>query len=135
QLSVDFEGNRNIIAAAKTAGIPRVVLVSTVGAGDSVEAQPWYIKPFLKDFVAEKTKAEKYLQASGLEYTIVRPGWLLDRPPSGKAALTNDHTQFSWISRTELGKLIADTLRNDANVNKVLTAFDSSIDRVWQVLF
>jgi uncharacterized protein YbjT (DUF2867 family) len=133
--SVDYEGNRKVVDAAKEAGIPRVVLVTAIGAGDSKGAEPWYFGPFLQTFMSEKTKAEDYLRASGLEYTIIRPGWLLDRPPSEKAILSSDHAKFSWIARAELAKLVADCLKGDANVNKVLTAYDVSRDRFWEVLF
>ena len=134
-LRPDFEGNRNIVDAAKAAGIPRMVLVTAIGAGDSEDAAPWYFKLFLKDFMAEKTKAENYLRRSGLEYTIIRPGWLLDRAASGKATFIDDRANFSWIARAELGRLIADTLKNGAMVNKIVTAFDSSLDRFWKLAF
>jgi uncharacterized protein YbjT (DUF2867 family) len=133
--SVDFEGNRNVVDAAKDSGIPRVVLVTAIGAGDSKGAEPWYFGPFLQTFMNEKTKAENYLRASGLKYTIVRPGWLLDRAPSEKAILSSDQTKFSWIARADLANLVADCLKNDANVNKVLTAYDASRDHFWEVLF
>ena len=133
--SVDYEGNRNIIDAAKNSGIPRLVLISAIGAGDSAPAAPWYLAMFKTTYFGEKTKAENYLRTSGLEYTIVRPGWLLDAPPSNHAILIADATKFSWITRSDLANLVVTCLKSDANVNKVLTAFDDGRSQLWDVLF
>lgn len=61
--TVDWEGNRNLIDAAKEAGVSRFVFMSaqTADAGSPI--------PFL----AAKGKAEAYLQASGVPYTVMAP--------------------------------------------------------------
>ena len=40
----DYQGNANIFDAAKRAGVERVIMVSTIGAGDSNSAAPWLSK-------------------------------------------------------------------------------------------
>ncbi|MBM3512939.1 MAG: SDR family oxidoreductase, partial [Alphaproteobacteria bacterium] len=79
----DWEGNRNVTEAAKAAGIKRLVQVSAIGVGDSVVAVSEETIKFLGPVYAEKIKAEDHLKASGLEYTIIRPGGLTDGPPTG----------------------------------------------------
>ena len=69
----DFEGNRNAVDAARLAGVKRFVLVSVIGAGESLTAAPWIARRFIKAVIFEKTKAEDYLKTSGLDYTIIRP--------------------------------------------------------------
>ena len=54
----DFLGNRNIFDAAATLGVQRVLLVSTIGAGDSYAAAPWLTKKFLSGILPLKTQAE-----------------------------------------------------------------------------
>jgi uncharacterized protein YbjT (DUF2867 family) len=122
--SPDYEGNRNIIDATKAAGIERFVFVTVIGAGDSAEAPPWLARWFLKDIIAAKTKAEDHLKASGLAYTIVRPGGLLDKPASGQAVLKEDPATFSWIARADLGKLVAGVVFDDTTIGKVYSAYD-----------
>ena len=120
----DFEGNKNVIDAAKKTGIPRFIMVTSIGAGDSALTPPWIARWFLKEIMVEKTKAEEYLKASGLDYTIVRPGGLLDKPASGKATLTADVKNYSWISRADVGKLVAETVKNDDTIKKTLGTYD-----------
>ncbi len=133
--SVDYEGNRNVIDTAKAVGVPRVVLVSRIGAGDSAPAAGWFASMFRKTSLREKTKAEDYLRTSGIEYTVVRVGSLVDDAASGQAILSADPTKFSWIAKSDLTNLLMTCLKGDTNLNKVLTAYDESRDRLWEVLF
>jgi uncharacterized protein YbjT (DUF2867 family) len=122
----DFEGNKNIIDAAKAIGIPRFILVTMIGDGDSEKALPWFIRLFFKEAMINKTLAEGYLRDSGLEYTVIRPGALLNKPSSGKAVLMADPMKYSAIARVDLGKLIADCVKDDKTIKKVYTAYDAS---------
>lgn len=126
--AVDFEGNRNVIDGAKAAGIPRFLLVTTIGTGTSRAAAPLPARFFLRKILPLKEQAENYLIASGLKYTIIRPGGLLKRPAEGKAVLTQDPEKFGWIIRADLGKLVADALYDESNANKILTAYDPTRD-------
>lgn len=128
-LRVDVEGNRHVVDAAKAAKIPRMILLSAIGAGDSAAARPWYLQWFKKDFIAAKSKAEDYLVKSGVTYTVVRAGRLVDKPvetkPEGPAVLNEDHKVFSALTRADAGRLLADCVKNEAGTsNKVFTAFD-----------
>ncbi|HET7449071.1 MAG TPA: complex I NDUFA9 subunit family protein [Gaiellaceae bacterium] len=63
-----IQGTRNLIAASKQAGIERLTLMSAIGAGDPAnDVVPYY---------RAKTAQENDLVASGLEYTIFRPGFV-----------------------------------------------------------
>lgn len=128
---VDFEGNRNAVDAAKAAGIRRFVLVTVIGAGDSRDAAPWISRRMLKDVMAEKTRAEDHLKASGLDYTIIRPGGLLDREAQGRAYLTADTRSMSWIRRADLARLVVQALDDPQAVGKVYHAFDPDRTRFW----
>jgi NADH dehydrogenase len=61
--TVDLEGNRNLIEAARVAGVGRFVFVSALGA--AVESPV----PFLQ----AKGQSEASLLESGMEYTILAP--------------------------------------------------------------
>jgi uncharacterized protein YbjT (DUF2867 family) len=124
----DFIGNKNAVDAAVATKIPRFVLVTVIGTGTSAEAAPSFSQFVLRKVLPLKEQAENYLIASGLKYTVIRPGGLLMRPAEGKSILTEDASKFSWMIRADLGKLTADAVYDDAAVNKVYTAFDPTRD-------
>lgn len=71
-----------VIDAVKQAGVTRLVLVSVFGAGDTAEKASGLAKlvyrTALGKFLHDKAAADKILQASGLEWTIVYPVNLRD---------------------------------------------------------
>jgi len=87
---VDWLGAKLQVDAAKAAGVKHFVFVSSMGG-----TQPTNFLNTLGrrpdgsggDILLWKRKAERYLATSGLTYTIVHPGGLLDEAP-GQRALT-----------------------------------------------
>ena len=67
---------RPVFDAAHAAGIKRMLLVTTIGAGDSYEVAPLPARRFLRDMIPLRTQAKNHLIATGLDYTIFRPGGL-----------------------------------------------------------
>jgi len=129
----DYLGNKNVFAAAKVAEVPRVMMISTIGAGDSADAPPWISKWFLKDIMALKTQAEDYLRATGIAYTIIRPGGLKDGEPTGNGLLTEDTDAMGIITRADLAKLMVDALDDQSAADKVYTAMDSELSWPWDM--
>jgi len=122
---VDVPGTKNAIDATKTAEIPHFFLVSTIGAGDSKDALPWYFKLILRSAIQRKNESEAYLFDSGLDYTIVRPGGLTDDTETGTGMLTEDRSTMGFISRAELGRLIVEAIYDQSSVNKIFSAADA----------
>jgi uncharacterized protein YbjT (DUF2867 family) len=79
--TVDLGAAVKLIEAAKQGGIDRYVIVSSIGAGDPPSG-PEQMRPYLE----AKAEADRALAASGLQFTIVRPGRLTDGPGSGRVA-------------------------------------------------
>ena len=123
----DFDGIKNIVDAAKVAGVKRMVMVTAIGAGDSNVLTPESLKKILQPVLIEKGKAEEYLVASGLDYTIIRPGGLKNGPATGKAGLTDDHNKYSDIQRADLGILTADSVWDKKTSRKILHAIDPTM--------
>jgi uncharacterized protein YbjT (DUF2867 family) len=76
---VDGEGIINLAKAAERAGVRRFILVSSLGVGDSWF--PFVLRPFFWLLGAipifrEKGRSEQYVRSSGLQWTILRPGFL-----------------------------------------------------------
>lgn len=80
---VDYYGCIAQIDAAKKAGVNHVVLVSSMGGTDrSNFLNSIGVKPDGSggEILIWKRKAEKYLAQSGLPYSIIHPGGLIDTP-------------------------------------------------------
>ncbi|KAF6265326.1 hypothetical protein COO60DRAFT_1479875 [Scenedesmus sp. NREL 46B-D3] len=79
---IDWLGQKVQIDAAKAAGVKQVVLISSMGGTDPDH--------FLNKMGGNarildwKRKAEQYLIASGVPYTIIHPGGLIDEAGGAK---------------------------------------------------
>lgn len=129
----DYVGNRHIIDAAVAAGVRRMILVTVIGAGDSAPAAPLPARNFLEEVIELKTRAEDHLRASGLDYTIIRPGGLGDVSATGTAVLAEDPLAFSYIARKDLAALVVRALGDDGTIGKVYAAYDPSRKTMWKM--
>lgn len=120
----DFEGNRNIFDAAKNAGVDRVIMISTIGAGDSNVAIPWVSNLMLSDVARLKTEAEDHLKAGGLAYTIIRPGGLPFDVGTGGGILTEDPEAFGFIAREDLARLVVAAFDDGRTAGRTFSAMD-----------
>ena len=89
--AVDGQGTRNLVDAAKKAGVKRVVLVSSLltnapAIGQADNGNYKFLNA-LGGILDEKRGSELYLAASGLDWTVVRPGGLSNAPPSETGAV------------------------------------------------
>lgn len=123
----DYEGVRNIVDAAKAAGVRRFILVTVIGAGDSWNAVSDRVKQVLGPVIELKTKAEAYLAQSGLDYTIIRPGGLNDLPAAGRGRLYEDHMTMGEIGRADLALLVVQALDDDATIGRIYHAIDEEM--------
>ena len=73
--TVDLGGALKLIDAARATHVRRYVMVSAIGARDPA-AGSQAMRPYLD----AKAEADAALAASGLDFTIVRPGRLTDEP-------------------------------------------------------
>jgi len=75
------KGTRNILRAMETHGIPRLVCVTSLGMGNSAGRMGLYYTLFvipviLPFYFWDKTRQERMIARSNLEWVIVRPGAL-----------------------------------------------------------
>lgn len=120
----DYLGNKNLIDAAVKAGVQKFILVSSIGSGESVVAIPPQALETLKPVLIEKEQAENYLIASGLTYTVIRPGGLKSEPATGNGVVTQDYKIAGTIHRADVAQLVCQCLFSDAANNKILSAVD-----------
>ncbi len=129
----DYLGNRNIFDAAVEADVQRMLLVTTIGAGDSYEAAPLPARRFLRDMLPLKTQAEDHLMSTGLDYTIIRPGGLKSDPRTGRAYLSESRDTSGIINRADLADLIVAALDDDETKGKILAAVDADLVFPWDM--
>lgn len=129
----DYLGNRNIFDAAVEAGVQRMLLVTTIGAGDSYDAAPLPARNFLKDMLPLKTQAEDHLKSTGLDYTIIRPGGLTSNPRTGRGYLSDSRDASGIINRADLADLIVEAIDDNGTVGKILAAVDADLVFPWDM--
>jgi uncharacterized protein YbjT (DUF2867 family) len=121
---VDHVGVANVVDACAAAEIPRFILVSSIGAGDSRPALPLAARVVLGKVCDLKTLGENHLRASGLAFTIIRPGGLGKGPATGRGALIADPSVSGSINRTEVARLIVQCLDDGTTIGKTYTAIE-----------
>mmetsp|Transcript_11650 Transcript_11650/g.19803 ORF Transcript_11650/g.19803 Transcript_11650/m.19803 type:complete len:341 (-) Transcript_11650:300-1322(-) len=127
---VDNVGTCKLIDAAKAANVKKVVLVSSIltnGRAWGQEKSPGFqITNAFGNVLDEKLVAENYLKGSGLDYTIVRPGGLKAKPPSGGLVISGEDTLNSGeISRDLVADVCVASLTDGKASMKVLEIIES----------
>ncbi len=125
----DFLGNQHLIDAAVAAQAKRFILISSIGSGDSAQALPPNVLEVLGAVLKEKAQAEAYLVASGLAYTVIRPGGLVSESVTGQEVLTADPRVAGSIPRAAVAALTVRCLESDQAINRVFSAIDLSMQR------
>ncbi len=124
----DYLGNKNLIDVARQANVQRFILVSSIGSGNSAIALPPQALETLRPVLIEKDQAEQHLVASGLTYTVIRPGGLKSEPATGNGVLTPDPTIAGTIHRADVAQLVCQCLEqrldSDPTHNRILSAVD-----------
>jgi uncharacterized protein YbjT (DUF2867 family) len=109
---VDGDGVLNLIEAAVDEGVRTFVLQSSIGVGDSRRGMPlWARLVVLRWAVREKERAEQALRESGLDYVIVRPGWMNDDPATGDVLVAEGSKRMTGsIPRADVARLMIASL-------------------------
>jgi putative NADH-flavin reductase len=112
---------RALVSAMKAEHVSRLVCITRIGAGDSAGHGGFLfdnvIFPlFLKKVYADKNRQEAIVRDSGLDWILVRPSVLNDKPSSGSIRALTDLSDFHGgsISRQDVATFVLDQLRADA---------------------
>lgn len=117
-------GNINAMNAASEAGVRRFVLVSSLGVGDSLSAVTDEIAATsMKPYFEAKGRAEARLRQGDFEYTIIRPGGLVDGPATGSGVL-KEQAEYGQVSRGEVARLLLLSLQDDSTIGKTYHLID-----------
>ena len=95
-LLIDLWAAKKAIDYAKANSLSRFIMVSSIGADD-----PDAIESDLKPYLVAKHMADEHLLNSGLSYTIVRPGSLIDEPATQVYSTERPDTRDNMIISRE----------------------------------
>jgi len=103
------------------------IFVTGFGAGESKNYVPWLVKMFLKymlkDVYADKTKMEEIITASDLNWTVVRPGRLLDKELTEKYRVENKlfkGINIGGINRADVADFLMKQAENQTALKKYI---------------
>ena len=111
--TMDLGGALKLIDAAKTEGVRRYLMVSAMGAGNP----PAQGGDVFGEYLRAKAEADRALQATELDYTVVRPGRLTDDPGNGLISV-GDHLGRGEVSRGDVAATLAATLEAGNTIGK-----------------
>lgn len=103
-VTVFSEGTKNLLQAMKKVGVNRLVCVTGIGAGDSKGHGGFlydsiFLPTLLRTIYADKDRQESLIQASDVDWTIVRPGFLTNGP------LTEHYRVLTNMNGVTAGKI------------------------------
>jgi putative NADH-flavin reductase len=112
-VSVFSQTARNMVLAARKTGRKRLLSVTGIGTGESrghggflydMLAKPLLLRQVYRD----KDREEAILKDSGLDWTIIRPGFLTNGPKTGKYRVITDleGVKSRKISRSDVADFI-----------------------------
>lgn len=119
-LSLDYRANIELIDQAKANGVEHFVFISVLGADRGYEDAPVF---------KAKRAVERYLSASGLNYTILRPSGLASNllplveqfRETGLYLLIGDRkNRSSIVSTDDLARIVVDSVTVEGARNQIL---------------
>ena len=117
---VDGLGVRNLVDAASEVNVSRFVLASAIGVGSSKPGAPGWLRLLLGRVLSAKNEGERYLQASDLTYTILRPGRLIDDPATRDVVVgEGGPTVAGSIPRADVARLMIAALDTPDTTNRI----------------
>jgi putative NADH-flavin reductase len=116
------EGTRNLLRAMEAQGVRRFVCETSLGIGDSAGRMGLYYTLFVVPVILpfyfwDKTRQERVIAQSAVQWVIVRPGVLTNGEKRGSYRHGRDVGSFVWtvrISRADVADFMLNQLSDDA---------------------
>lgn len=116
-----------VVTAMQQTGARRIVVQSSLGAGDSAKQLPAFLRPVMKVLLAkplaDHNAQESAVTSAGLDWTFVRPTGLTNKPATGtwKALEVTSHERLGGsIPRADLAACLLGILEEDPTIGKAL---------------
>lgn len=111
--TVDYAAAVKLREAAQQAGVRRYVMVSAMGTDDPPEDDDVF-----SVYLRAKARADRDLAASGLDWTIVRPGRLTDDPATGRVQIAR-HVERGSVPRADVADVLAAVLADRDTIGHI----------------
>jgi uncharacterized protein YbjT (DUF2867 family) len=115
---VDNMGNQNLARAVKCTGLKQIVVISSIGTGNSRDAVFWLFRWLMTSALRAKEKSEAFIKSCGINYTIIRPGGLTDKELPNEVALGVGGMINGIVRREQVARVCVDALENTAMLNR-----------------
>ena len=131
---VDFQGVRNLADAAAAAKLDQLVIVSSAG----VTHKDHMLNKMFDNVLLWKAQGEAAVRASGVPYTILRPGGLTDKPGGQSGVrLEQGDRGTGFIPRGDVARVCVAALKSPAARNRTFEVYGGQPPPVtdWDALF
>jgi nucleoside-diphosphate-sugar epimerase len=125
KMTMDRDGAIKLLRAAEDVGAPRYLMISSVGAEDPPPGDEVF-----SVYLRAKAEADAAVEASSRDWTIVRPGPLVDEPGSGKIRI--DLAPFrGQVARDDVAGVLDALLAEERATGRILyvSAGDTPIEQ------
>jgi uncharacterized protein YbjT (DUF2867 family) len=119
--TVDYAAAVKLIEAAQAAGVRRYLMVSSIGADDP-SAGSEQMRPYLQ----AKADADAALAASGLDFTIVRPGRLTNEPGTRRVAV-GERLERADVTRDDVAAVLVAALDEPRTVGRTFVLVNGDL--------
>lgn len=114
KLTMDRDGASKLVEAAAAAGVPRYLIISSVGAESPPDGDDTF-----SVYLRAKAEADQAVQASDRDWTIVRPGVLTDDPGTGRVRIDADPFRGE-VTRDDVAAVLAALLHDPRASHRIL---------------
>lgn len=123
---IDNMGNQNLARAARAKGLEKIVIISSVGAGNSRNALSFMYKLMMSPILRAKEKSEAFIRSFGMTHIIIRPGGYGDKEVSGQIAFGEGGKITGRVTRAQIAKVCVDALASQAMNNRTFEVVDAA---------
>ncbi|SFN22925.1 Uncharacterized conserved protein YbjT, contains NAD(P)-binding and DUF2867 domains [Izhakiella capsodis] len=123
----NFQAHRRVIDSLEQAGVSRMLLVTSLGCGDGWRFLSARAKAAFGAAVREKSLAESWLQTSSLDFAILRPGGLLNGPPTGSAQRYQQQEIHGLVKRADVAVHIHQLAQQSALNGQIYSLIDPQL--------
>lgn len=126
ETTLETDTARNVIEAMTETGVRRLIVVSTIGEGESGANVHSFYKHFvmptlLRGVMKDKASMEAEVKASAIDWTIVRPAGLTDGERKGiKVVLPETGEKVRFITRADLAQFMIEQLGSSEYVHQAV---------------
>ena len=126
-VSLFSDGTANVLSAMAQHSVGRLVVITGIGAGDSRGHGGFFYDNILQRFLLktiyeDKDRSEALVVKSATDWTIVRPGFLIDEPAAGRYRVVEDMAGVTAgdIARADVAHFILAALESGQYVQKTV---------------